>query len=197
MDLVKSANEVSILFFSQINLFMKHLLSIVMILCFCGSLNAQYIKPPDRVGQMWNTSNTYYGTANSSTLYQQKDTAKGATIYLTVSKWTITASYTWAGPIVPLALNGTGTLAMDVATYKTAVLTPTITVTPQQSATGLSWDWAPVPGVTVATLSPTSTTTSTTVAFNITDATAQFYRLAIAATDTGCVQAYFNFKPKS
>jgi len=173
---------------------------IIMLALFTGTAakaQSTYPRPQDNIMQMLNLSSSYYGTVNSNTVNTQKDTAKGTTIYLNTCKWTSTSvpkGYAYTGPIVNSGIQGYQSAAIEVSTWKTNALTPTITVTPQQSANGVTW--ATVPGVTVATLSPTSTTVPTTVAFNFTELFSLNYRVQIAATDTGSVQAFIYTKHK-
>jgi hypothetical protein len=145
--------------------------------------------PADIYGQMFNLSNTYYGTYNGVKMV--KDTANGGTVSLQVGVFkkngtTFTGPYLWS-------YSGRGTVTLEAAVYRVGTLTPTITVTPQQSI--FDSTWAQIPGTTIATLSPTSRTVPLTTAFNIATSPSRNYRLLLTVIDTCSVHADYLIRP--
>lgn len=142
--------------------------------------------------QMWNVSSVYYNTPTASNLGTQLDTAKGTTIYLSVSAFNPIGSHSSTDTFDYIALpKGQGTVSYTISALRAAVLTPTVLVTPQVSFDGIVW--APVPGVTVATLTPSSLTVASTYNYQFSTKYAPFGRLKCVATDTASLQAWYYF----
>lgn len=117
--------------------------------------------------QMWNTSNTYFGTITATgnsfgaQLGQQLDTGVNTTVlnlYSAVFKKGAVNTDTFT----PAPLIGYGNVTLVCKILK-CTGTPTVNVTPVGSLDGIGW--APIPGATVATVSPTSLTVSVNTAW--------------------------------
>lgn len=134
--------------------------------------------PYVELGQMLNLSNTYANKTN--------DTAFGATLYLTSASRSSTTGLGVAKPVI-----GYGPISFTVCALKGAVVNPTVTVTPQRSYDNVHWH--NIPGVTVATLTPTSTTTEATTAFDFSTNYGNYYRVKLTTTDTVGLRAFYNF----
>jgi len=138
---------------------------------------------------MWNISNTYYGTVNATTVGNQLDTINGATGYFTSSYWKSNYDSARLSPLVR-----DGNLALDITCLRGGASTPTVTVTPQQSGDGITW--CTIPGITVATLTPSSLTVPTTTAFNFLDIYGRFERLMVTSVNAAGCAAHLTYKQK-
>jgi hypothetical protein len=192
--------------------------NLIFFLALCSSYfaTAQNYLVPDKAGQFWNTSNGYYGTINANTIDagNSLDTANNTTIYLYQSDWDRTGRYAFdsarvlqkntsgSGPYyLPYSrgLNGPGTLSMTAILLKasiTSTVTPSVVITPEQSPNG-STGWVAIPGVTAATVTPSSRSVTSSTTFNIADTYQKYLRAKIVSTDTASVKVFYNFKPKS
>lgn len=139
--------------------------------------------PSAQTGQLLNLS--------SSRLYPTNDTSNAGTLYLT------TAKYGSTGVPALYPIQGDGTISFVISALKaqtTTTTNPTVTVTPQASMDGVIW--ATIPGITVATLTPTSATVPVTTMFEFTYNYAQYYRFLNSVTDTASVKSKYFFNKR-
>lgn len=156
----------------------KALFAVLMILVISAKAQVSNPYPYAEFGYMPNLSNTYPNATN--------DTIKNTTAYFTTGK------YGTNGLPVKNPTFGTGTISFVVSALKaqtTTTVSPVVTVTPQASFDGTNW--ATIPAVTVATLTPTSASVAVTTMFEFTANYAPYYRMKIAATDTASVKNWF------
>ena len=201
---------------------MKKLLFIACLLFLGISFNAKSQSSPlgpDKFSQMWNMSNTYFGTVKSTTEGNQLDTVTtGTTKYLTTSNWN---SYNYDSARLT-GLPGAGYLSFTISCLKGSSSADSILITPQQSFDGITWVTIPnsnlmtgtssiavtdsigtsTAAITTSTyaittkLVPTSTTVPVVASWNFVDCYALYYRLQCVATNAASVKGYFYFKPK-
>lgn len=171
---------------------MKKIFLFLSLVCLTLNVKAQSYAPgPDIRSQMWNTSNTYYGTVNTVTLGKQLDTVTNATKFFSISNWN---SYNYDSARAN-AITTKGYISFGFSCLKGGASTDTVTVTIQQSPDGIN-DWADIPGITALTVYPTSLTVPVTGAFNFTDAFSRFYRAKATAIAAASIRVDFNFRPK-
>ena len=152
-----------------------------------------YASKYEAYSQMWNVTSEYYQTATPANLGTQLDTVVNtATVNLTTSRHYFTGNYQGGDTVQTAPVNGTGAITLTASVLK-ASGTPTVTVTAQMSPDGVNW--AQIPGTTVATLSPTSTTVPVTTVFYFRDKQEKFYRLQYSgsASSSVAIQAFFYF----
>lgn len=152
--------------------------------------------------QMWNIANVYrnapyltrYATSVSTNLGTQKDTTSG-TIYLYTS--TLGKGKVNADTFIVAPIDGYYNISFLTSCLKasaTSSLNPVCTITIQGSFDGINW--ANIPGVAVATLTPTSLTVPVTQKWEIpvvstSAAFSRYWRGKFAvATDTAVVQLF-------
>lgn len=168
---------------------MKRIYCFLITLLLCATAMAQSSTNPDYFSQMWNISNTYYGTVNVNTVGNQLDTINGATGYFTSSYWKGTYDSARLSP-----LYRDGNLGMDITCLRAGASTATVTVTPQQSGDGITW--CTIPGITVATLTPSSLTVPVTTAFNFLDIYEKYYRFMVTTVNAAGCAAHLTYKQK-
>ncbi len=136
-------------------------------------------------GQMYNVSNVYNNISSTGKFI---DTVYGATAYIGTTrllKGSVNADTFNYAPVF-----GYGTISLTASALQAnGGLTPTINVTPQKSFDGNVW--VNVPGATVATLTPTSTTVPSTVNWEFSIKYADYYRLKCVVTDTASLQCFY------
>lgn len=180
---------------------MKKLLGFILALSLFGSAtssNAQaYLKPgknsPIEIwSQMWNTSNTYYGTilpaAAPTNLGAQYDTVVNTgTVVLQMAKFAKGAVA--VDTFTPYPLNGTGNIVVFAEVGKSTG-TPSVVCTLLSGVSSLNM--APVPGATVYTVTPTTTQN---VCWNI-PKNARHYAVSFtgSATSTASLRSWFYFQ---
>jgi len=190
---------------------------------FCLLSSVIFAQPyilPDKQGQLWNVANGYYGTINANTVDASvaldsifattkvfylaewyRIPASGITPYDSARILKINKSgsgpyyqpYTWG-------YTGKGTLSITAQCYKASTsntVTPTVTVTPVQSPDGIVGDYVTIPGITVATLSPTSRTASANCTFNQLDIYQRYFGVSVTVTDSASCRILFNIKAKT
>jgi len=176
---------------------MKHIAFLIYFALTAFGASAQLLpfqNTYEKYSPMWDVTNVYRQVSTSTNLGTQIDTFKGTTGYL----WTATFGTTARGTDTFTAspINGTGSITFTFNALKAGIVataTPTVIVTPEHSATGVTGSFAPIPGQTSYTLNPTSKTTTANGSFTLTYKTNRFYRLKFACTDTAAVQANWFF----
>ncbi|MBX2906184.1 MAG: hypothetical protein KF744_09110 [Taibaiella sp.] len=182
------------------------------------SMAAVFFSPPvgaqpyvlaDRAGQLWNTSNGYYGRVNATTLDAcvLKDSVLNTTKYFSIASWgrnydsaRVLAKNSSSTPYYQPYSQGvpnSGTISYTASVWRySTVATPSVLITPEQSPTGLANSWTQVPGTTTATVAPTSSSTASTCTFNFT-LYQRYGRLKVVcgSSDSAVIQSYYNFKP--
>lgn len=183
---------------------MKKLLFFLLIavLGYAVPTSAQSIPAPSFNSQMWNTSSAYYGTVTKLTVGNQLDTNKGATTkYLYQSIWKFTGNSAADSNRVNFAnrLQSQGQLSFVASAWNAAALTdtPTVYITIEQSITGQTNSYVAVPGVATLTITPTSKTTASTGAINLSERYGNLYRAKATsiAGDTVSYQVNFLYTP--
>lgn len=175
---------------------------IIFLLCLISisvaSFAQGYTKPRSNTyevySQMWNTSNTYYSTPTAANLGTQKDTSGAATVYLYTAA--LQSNGTFSVSAVP---DGSGTISFTAAVWKgqkvTTTVNPLVVITPQASFDGIIF--ATIPGVTAASLTPTSGVYANmlTTKFDYTAKQGNFFRMKLVITvDTAAFQSWFDFQ---
>lgn len=179
-------------------------------LCALLFVAATYAQTPMTAtsGQLWNVSSAYYGTINANTVgaCTAIDTAKGTTVYLSIASWLTTGTNMYDSARVVNRAKGTyrpvpftsglptgrGTISLNINAYKAAVNNPTVVITAQESANGVD-GWVTVPGVSVQTITPTSTSTETVGVFNISEAYNKYYRVKVTTADTAKFRGFWQW----
>lgn len=131
--------------------------------------------------QLLNLSNTYASASN--------DTSGPGTLYLTSAMYSTTTALPVKSQVI-----GSGTISFIASVLKAQITTTTtnavVAITPQASFDGVNW--ASIPGVTVATLTPTSATVATTTMFEFSANYAPYYRLKNSITvDTASIKEWY------
>ena len=187
-------NNMKRLFFSRLSS-----MFLAITLLFASSLQAQTYPP-------WSTSTEFYsqlfnsGTNASGAYYlgnspvssfvsgSQSDTSCSGCKFSPLSLVLGTFRYQKApaqDTITPIRISGTGAISVSVRAYLATVVTTTSAVvhsTLYQSNTGYSWDWQPVSGVAVMTLTATSTSTPVTGSWEGVTKTGLFYMVQSSVT---------------
>ena len=139
--------------------------------------------PTEMYSQMWNIASTnwYFGTVTinggsktptGSNLGRQLDTSANS---LSLAYSQLTSGTVNEDTAIAQSLPGYGNVILTASLYSVTG-TPTVTVTPMSSSDG--WIWSQIPGTTIATLTPTTSSTTTS-----TSATVKYSLPAIQCTD--------------
>lgn len=182
------------------NLLSKKFGSLLLVLAIMGTICfSSYLKPGnsgmiENWAQMLNTSNSYYGTwaANNGNLIDT--VVNTGTIDLVVAKRQKGVSQT--DTFTADHINGIGTISLTAVVLK-CTGSPTVICTPEESLDGINY--AAIPGATVYTISPTSTTVPIVVKWPGLGKYDRHYdvHLSGSTSSTFSVQAQYYFQANS
>ncbi len=150
--------------------------------------------PLENWSQVWNISNNYKNSVNSTNIGYQMDTFQASTIKLTTSSWSTIRST--VDTFTPAALNGDGRIYFTAAAYKGAYVVastnPVVVCSLYKSFDGNIY--TPVVGASVFTLTATSRTVPVTCSWSIEQKDARFYQVwGTASVDTASLRADYYY----